>query len=240
MLPWLDPPGRKRELERISRYYPSASFHLPFAPGESPRLNVIIAPTPYPEERRAVATDLELGIAVGVGEHGRLHHSPLECAEGTDTHAQLRQNAHVLNRPFAIRLEYPLHHGDVVPVHPRAKIIYPKLPRQTLAAHPHMHFFTDTDEYWACPLPPHQTDWSWHNGGTMDYLDQLSIWLLKTDWWLATGGGVGRLGTWLGPDATHDARRVLFESDPASPCRCGRGDRYRECHFGADLSASRR
>lgn len=225
-------------MERIQECYPGAHLLLPSTAGEPFTLFVQIKPNPEAEERGKVLADLKRGLAVGIGVGGKLHHSNAECMDGDEQHPVALSNTRLPNRKYLIGLSYPPGIGTSFPIHPRARIIAPHLNQVTADAHPHMHHVADAGDFWACPLAPHTTAWRWETGATLSYLDQVAIWILKTEVWLGTGGGIGRLGVWLGPDATHEATQVLSAIRPQDPCRCGRGDRYAHCHMRRDMQAA--
>jgi len=146
-------------------------------------------------------------------------------------------------RRFVVSLEYPeLPDGDTGPIHPRARVGTglmmsvapgPEISRRTLPYHPHLSYDNKEDS-WACPLSPHETDWTWKHGGTREYLDQVAIWIFKTEVWARTGGVLGG-GLWVGTSVSHEPTDVLASVAPDSPCRCGSGTSYRRCHMPFDL-----
>lgn len=236
MIPWLNPHDQRRELERITDVYSRSCFQL--SPSQGGFLLTQIRPAPEKSEQGRLLEDLQLGHTVGVGRNGGVRHRSDDCLnEGK--HPETLSGLRLPNRSWLIELAYPPAPGNPFPIHPRARVVLPNLDSQVVYAHPHMHkaFGARIQDAWACPLPPHSTEWQWYPGATLAYLDQVAIWVLKTEVWLATGGGIGQLGVWLGESASHEPGDVLAEVNPQGPCRCGRGLRYAECHLVSDLAA---
>jgi len=215
-------------------YYPEANFWLAPQPSQPSSLTIQASVVPTADELIPVIADLARDRSVSMGIRGRLSHNPAAC------HDEMHEIGVLLKLPrrsWLLELCYPLLPGGRHPVHPKMRIRAPMLPSSVWETHPHTHRANGTRgyaDYWACPLPPHETEWSWTNGGTPGYLDQACIWLFKTEVWLATGGQARVPGTWLGDDATHDPARVLASIPPGAPCRCGRGIEYGRCHREVD------
>lgn len=235
MLPWLAAVDRRRELERIQRFYPGSCFQLPRQPGKSAILHLPMLPVPNEAERTLVFADLRENLTVGLLPSGRVCHSGVQCSTSEAGHARYLENLKFSDGLWWLTLSYPPTPGPHYSNHPQARIVSP-IPLTQLLSHPHLSRSADGD-VWACPIPPHATEWSWRSGGTLGYLDQLSLWLLKTQVWIATGGGIGRFGIWLGAAGSHQPTDVLSSTDPDDPCTCGRGMRYADCHRPLDLRA---
>ena len=58
----------------------------------------------------------------------------------------------------------------------------------------------------------------------VDFLHQVSIWLVNHMVWL-------QKGNWLGPQDSHAPRVLLAKISPEAYCPCGSGRAYRKCHM---------
>lgn len=239
MIPWLKSKDRRRELDRIEDIYPGARFQLSPSQRIGAVLFVPIRPVPDDTEQGRVFADLQRGFTVAIDSGGKVRHRDDDCGGGDD-HEVLLAGLHLPRRSWLIALAYPPQPGNPFPIHPRARVVVPSLSLGLAHAHPHMHKAPREGRWdaWACPLPPHTTGWQWYPGATLAYLDQVTFWILKTEVWLATGGGVGQMGTWLGGYASHEPGDVLSNIGPDDPCRCGRGIRYADCHLPLDVAAA--
>jgi len=190
-----------------------------------------INPTPVPAELSLVLSDLAAGRMVGIGRNGRIAHLE-QCPAPHDNEDSVRIT--LPQKWFTIELEYPEYeNGAAGPAHPRVRILLPEISTRTFPQHPHLFSTHDRRDSWACAVAPHDRDWNWVVGGTVQYLDQVAIWLLKTIFWVRTGGGILQFGRWLGPDAPHDLASLIAIRGEA-PCRCGNGQPYAACHQATD------
>lgn len=225
------------EADEVARYYP-LSLGKPFETGNwifawEVRMN----PIPRPEELDAVLSDLQAGFEVDIGPHGRICHSTRECGQRLHDHSAEMPRVVVPDRPYLVELAYPrVPNGPSGPVHPKARVIEPEISIRTYPMHPHLSSSASGDS-WSCPLSPHDTSWRWQKGATWLYLAHVALWILKTEIWARTGGGVGALGRWIGEADPHTPNHVLSTVSVEGPCRCGRGVVYRDCHLGGDLAA---
>lgn len=239
MAPWRDSAWWKTERQFVKDFYPGAHFYRRInEQGEAVGVWMLtMEPAPTESEASFIYEDLELGNVVSVGIGGQILHS-----ENCETdHSQNRRNWSLIRlsgQPLRVELEYPANlDGNVGPVHPRFRVLSHGI---VTPHHPHLYQMSGHQNYWACPITPHGTDWSWENGGTLGYLDQCATWLLKTEIWIATGGeNFPSLRRWLGPYSSHQASEVLNEASLDGPCRCGRGTAYKDCCFARDKNSSR-
>ena len=209
-----------------------APRHTPFSVG---KWSVELTPVPIPDDFPLVLADLAAERTVAVGENGRLTHWH-ECPVLPQEHLPGTNILRPTDRSYWIEFEYPeRERGPAGPIHPRVRVVQPEISHRTVPQHPHMHKTRDGLDSWACAVAPHQTDWSWRNGGAVVYLDQISIWILKSAVWLTTGGGSLTSAAWIGPDSSHEPATVLTSIDLPGPCRCGSGERFANCHRAADI-----
>lgn len=225
----------------VKEAYPNASFFE--------RLNergvavrgcrVIMDPIPRPEDLAMVLADLEAEEEVSIGLNGKISHSG-DCATPREKHQKRGLALRLAHRRFTAELEFPPNLFAVLgPVHPKFRVLDPVTSLRTHPAHPHLFGDNRTGDAWACPVTAQTTTWKWQTGATLEYLDQCAIWLLKTEVWAATGGRVlSGFGRWIGPSTSHQPRDVLRATDSEGPCRCGSGQKYKECCFVRDLRAA--
>lgn len=194
---------------------------------------LIMEPAPTPEDAPLVFEDLALGNAVSVGISGMIGHSR-NCGFAHDQLSHHWSSIRLSNRQLSVELEYPASlNGIVGPVHPRFRVISPGIIRRH---HPHLFHENTGKDQWACPITPHGTAWNWEHGGTLEYLDQCALWLLKSEVWVTTGGEVFPwLGHWLGPDSGHQILELIKDAKLDGPCRCGKGTAFGDCCYSGDL-----
>ena len=222
----------------VKEAYPNSSFYVRLnEQGEAVRAcRVVMDPIPFPEDLALVLADLEAEEAVSIGLNGKIRHSR-DCTTPREKHQKRGLALRLANRRFTAELEFPpnLFAGSG-PVHPKFRVLDPVTSLRTHPAHPHLFGDIRTGDAWACPITAQKTTWQWDRGATLEYLDQCAIWLLKTEVWAATGGR--GFGWWVGPSTSHQPRDVLRETDSEGPCRCGSGQKYKECCFVRDLRAA--
>lgn len=190
------------------------------------RLELVMTPTPPPEEFHLVIADLgrdETNL-VQLEPDGRIRHHP-RCP-GRHTLQDERLRALILpDRAFL--LEAILH---LPPQHPRVRVLEPLISQRTYPGHPHFY-----DLEVICPLFPPEKTWSWDTHNLADYLVHVAVWLLKSQVWIATHEATGQ-GIWIGPDVPHDAATLLRLVAPGDPCHCGSGRKYKQCHRQHDMT----
>lgn len=195
-------------------------------------------PHPPSDELPLVLHDLSQERTVAVGRGGVIRHWE-ECPVGTD-HGELLTGLKLPAVSYVAEFEYPLAKERAGgPVHPRVRILDSEISVRTMPEHPHFNRTKDNLDSWACPIPPHDTDWAWCKGATADYLDHVAIWILKTVVWRQTGGGLLTSAIWVGPYSRHDPAGVLALAE-RGPCHCGSGVEYAGCHRSEDLRKSGR
>lgn len=219
------------EVAEVTREYPDAQWVEDEIGGHPTRVwRVTMNPIPAREELRQVLADLEQGREVCIRKRGQVGHFP-DCEEPWDIHAKLLPRLRLDPRPYVVELIYPpFLNGDTGANHPRARVIDPEISRRTYPAHPH----PGSNSY-ACPISPQATDWCWREGATLRYLDQVTLWILKSAVWILTGGGILASAAWLGPASPHGPLDHLRSIDPAGPCWCGEGKTYGACHTQWDI-----
>lgn len=193
---------------------------------------------PIPEEALScVLADIAIGVEVQIGANGRIQHSP-NCPQSVSSHTKVLPELRLHTRSYLVDLIYPWFRGTAdLPAHPKARVIRPEISARTFPGHPHL-YSANGGASWACPLSPQSTSWSWVPGATVAYLDQVAIWILKSEVWMGTGGNVGEFGQWLGPDTSHDALIRLSETRTDRPCWCGAPQTYGDCHKRVDEFAA--
>lgn len=221
------------ECTSVLEAYPGAKFREIDSRGA---WVVPMRPIPESLDLNAVVADLELELPVRILVSGQLSHSPM-CQRPRLAH-ELRVALSIRKRTYEVVLELPeTHRGSAGDVNPNARIpsVIPldlkgpnEISAKTHPTHPHLSGDGRGDS-WACPLPPHDTDWGWKPGAIVQYLDYVAIWILKTEIW-------ERTGHWVGPAVSHLPADVL-SIEPGRPCRCGRGEPYGDCHRRLDLAA---
>jgi len=223
---WMDEGLWQYEERLVRAYYPEA-FRIDL--GSSSGWRVVMDPVPSPVELREVLLDLAEDAEVAVGIRGsvrsRVPRGPRDLGRSTGLPA-------VPRRPYLVEFEYPESRcGPAGPVHPKARVVAPAISLCSYPKHPHMNFDAAGDS-WACPLSPHTSTWDWTRGATWSYLAQVALWIIKTEVWARTGGGIGTLGLWLGEATSHEAGHVV---GTVGPCRCGSGLYFNNCHKQSDL-----
>lgn len=221
------------ESDIVARAYPGTSL-IGVPRSGRVTLWVPMRPIPDPGVIRAVLSGLSSDRTVQFLPGGKISQSP----QGSDTITPEVEQvlASLRQRRYMVELELPEElFGDGGPVHPKARIrvrnlftvgLAPEISIATYPQHPHLSTGRNGDS-WACPLPPHETDWTWRDGAILDYCDQVALWILKTEVW-------SRSGEWIGPAVGHDPAQMVGSISPDAPCRCGHGARYRDCHAAWD------
>lgn len=231
----------EHEVADVQAAFGGAAWHEERCGKDSTRFwKLRIAPVPDDEDLHLVLADLEEGRGINMGPQGRIRHSQKCCHVPVADHPEMLPRLKLSDVSYEVGLTYPIKpFGPRGPIHPRVRILNPEISAQTIPKHPHMYMDSNTKDSWVCPMSPHATEWTWKRGATVEYLDQVSLWLLKTLVWTATGGVVmPSIGRWIGPDASHNALDLMRSSTSQEPCRCGNGNIYESCHFQSDLLAA--
>jgi hypothetical protein len=225
---WMTDSLWESERQSVLSYYPEA---YP-APGRFMSWALVMDPIPSREELDAVLMLLSADATVSVGKRGAIRAAETKAASCSSD--QSRLGVYVPRRPYWVTFEYPPEaQGVVGPIHPRVRVVAPEISLRTYTGHPHLSFADDRDS-WACPLSPHESSWCWEEGATWWYLAQVALWILKTEVWARTGGGIGNMGVWLGSATPHRPSHVLALR---GRCRCGSGSNYMSCHYRRDYGA---
>ena len=234
---WLGAKRWRNEEGDVVAKYPGTTSRIASEDGHPTKiLRVPVTPTPPPEDIGIVLADLRAGRCVGFMPGGRIVHLQ-GCPISTNEHDRLLPQLRLPTRRYVVDLTYPrVMTRPAGPVHPVARVVQPEISARTVPLHPHLSYTRDGSDSWVCPISPHDTNWHWYPGATTDYLDQVAIWLLKTDVWLLTGGGILSTATWVGAAASHEPA-VVLTYPPSMPCRCGSGVEYARCCRPRDFEA---
>ncbi len=234
---WIPPKLWKSEVNKITSVYPGAQWSDIIDEGHQTRAWLLtMDPVPDKDELPLILHDLDNGIGISIGHRGKIHHSGEQCVVSLKQHAKLYNGLKL--EPFIYLVEFIHRRPDidtVGPTQPKARILSPEISTRKYQNHPHMYIGTRNDS-WACPLSPQHSDWAYGDNATVEYLDQLSIWLLKSTLWIATGGGILSFGTWIGPDTSHKPIDLLSTIHAVDPCWCGSGRSYEKCHSRNDVN----
>lgn len=230
---WLNGSQWKHEADTVKGIYPDAEWDdVEDWEGATREWRLTIEPTPSDECLRYVLADLEAGKPVTVGDKGKVGHST-KCP--TEGHATFAPALRLPQEKYFVSLTYPAAgRGQTWPAHPKVRLLVPDVARLS-PTHPHFFRLLDSGDAWACAVSPQDGRWGWKSGGTVDYLDQVAVWLVKTQAWIATGGGLPWQGKWIGPASGHRPIEHLAAIEPTDPCWCGRGLGYGQCHRKAEI-----
>lgn len=233
---WMEGGFWEHEYDEITSYYPEA---LPIRFADAFGWRVVMDPIPPADGVEEVLIDLSLDRDMSVGRRGMVRCLKREANQDVRCCGPAEiANVTIPRRPYIVEVEYPLMlQGPVGPIHPKARVVGPELSIRSYPWHPHMNLGEDGDS-WACPLSPHATSWSWLEGATWSYLAQVALWIVKTEVWGRTGGGVGNSGCWPGSAVPHTPAYIVQAVAGANPCRCGSGLSYRNCHLVFDSVAA--
>lgn len=226
----------EHEVAEVTREYPDALWSDATVGGRATRVwRLTLRPIPEAEELHQVLADLDREREVWILRRGQVSHSP-QCTDPPETHPSVLPQLRLVRRSYLVELIYPpFSQGPAGPVHPRARVVDPEISHRTYLTHPHMFVDPKNDDSWACPISPQSTNWQWRRGATLQYLDQVALWILKSAVWIATGGGIMQSARWLGPDTSHLPLDVLTSIRPGDLCRCGNGHPYETCHMRRDM-----
>ena len=214
---WLENPEMwDREQRMMTEYYPgwrSVDCHpKPGDPQAGPCKAWIgdITPLQPPSDAIGVVNALAADMSVMVHQSGRIDVDS-ECPPGKPS--QLGVDERALRKTFSL---VALQDGP--PRHPRVSVMIPELPR------PCRHTFRDGA---VCPLLPSSGAWSWASNSLAEYLNHVSIWLVKFMVWDLTMKATGS-GVWIGSEAAHDS--VTLARTPVwAQCHCGSGLSFGRC-----------
>ena len=223
----------KHERDEVLRYYPGALL-LPSRKG----WRVVMDPIPPRDELLPLLEALHSGREVSVGLRGRARSAESSSHELSAVLGESVPALVVPRRPYIVELQYPATTaGPAGPVHPKASVLQPEMSIRSYPGHPHMNL-GPRDDSWPCPVSPHVTSWSWRAGATWWYLAQVALWIVKTEVWGRTGGGISSWGLWLGDAESHAPTYVVQAVRHRGPCRCGTGKSYKDCHLESDLATA--
>jgi len=112
--------------------------------------------------------------------------------------------------------------------HPLVHILSPMWNKLTIPSHRHFN-----DDSSACALFASDETWRSSQNTLADYVVQVCIWIIKTEYWIATSTEE-RDGVWLGSEQSHIPSE-LVKVKPLAPCHCGSGIRLIDCHRTSDI-----
>ncbi len=236
---WMGPNLWEYEKNQVPDVYPGAQWQDIVDEQSKTRAWLLtMAPIPEASELSTILFDLQQNKGASIGHQGKIFHSEIQCSERTESHQQLFPNVKIWQHHFTVQLIYRKPpQGALFSTQPKARILSPEISAKKYPSHPHIYSNITRTDSWACPLSPQHTEWSYKKGATIEYLDQLSIWILKTMVWVATGGVVG-IGKWVGADTPHNKSYLLKTVGPSEPCWCGSGRKYSNCHLQPDALQS--
>ena len=222
------------EIQDVMRTYPKAEWHETTINGVGTvSWYINLNPIPDSDVVQAILADLEVGRMVSIELQGKIFHST-KCDIPNANHPVILPNIKLEQQTYLVDLIYrPPSKGSFWSTQPVARIVSPEISVRTYPNHPHMYAGNGS---WACPLSPQDKGWKWEKGATIAYLDQVSIWLLKTAVWIKTGAGLAGLGKWIGPDTSHQPLSLIATIGSDAPCWCGSGVQYGQCHQWSDIS----
>jgi len=224
---------QEQELDSTRLYYPDAAWLEPRAAN---RISLTMDPLPERSTLKLVLGDLRDRGQVGIGRQGKLLHSAAYCGRPSDQHPEVSVTYGIPRRTYIVHVALPeARFGEGGSVHPHTRVVGPEISLRTYPNHPHM--FGEVD---ACPISPHDEDWGWDKGGLLGYLDQVAIWVVKTEAWFWSGWPSGRSRVWLGSDSSHAPQYLLDNLAAQGPCWCGSGRRYQACHRRADVARTKK
>lgn len=230
----MDPHSWLKEISKVQEAYPDATFQHRSCTGKlSGILRLTINPSPDTKDLNSVLADLDRGNAVSISTCGKIAHS-LNCSIPLNDHPVILPRLRLLKTAYSVEIwiQYS-HDGTQWPIHPKAYIVHPEISLRKYSYHPHLS--GDVNCSWACPISPQDNTWRWEPGSLLKYLDQLAIWILKTEIWVQTGGSAS-LGRWIGPATSHDPLDCIGSITLGNPCRCGSGKCYSDCHYSQDFN----
>lgn len=214
----VDEPGRRAKEDAARRlWYPTSEWGERVEGEQAYRtLLAVIEPVPPVAELPLILADLRRGAIVSLEPGGHIRHDD-RCHARHELPVELQHPEALLGDPaFIVEATFYTMKRD-----PAVRILDPEISLRTHPGHP--HFYANGI---VCPVFPPDKTWTWTDSVT-DYLDHVSIWLLKTLVWNATA----RMGTarWLGDDVHEPPDVFLRRVDRNDPCPCASGEIYRRC-----------
>lgn len=199
--------------------YPGARWIPPKYDPSSGYWTVSLRVKPEQGELHRVVNDLEHERTVDMSTNGQI----LESDTCTADHE------------VPVDIDAIRHHLDSIPDIWTVMIMYPSSvadPKtwlkpswwsaKTLTRHGHLN-----SDGSACVFYAPSNAWNPSENTLAQYVDQLAIWILKTEIWVARGAHSQHRG-WPGPGQSHDLS-VLLKAPVSSRCQCGSGANYRDC-----------
>ncbi len=176
-------------------------------------------PAPALPELPKVVADLEQDDIVDLSTHGTVLHSE-QCAREHGTPlASKRIESHFASRSpdYVAIATFPSEQSE-----PTVWVSRKGWDRSVLAGHPHLN-----EDGSSCVLYPPNDDWNPVRNDLADFMDQVSLWTLKTEVWVARGSRKASVG-WPGSGQGHEIDELLRTADYAR-CQCGSGFSYALC-----------
>ncbi|MBN4059330.1 SEC-C domain-containing protein [Dehalococcoides mccartyi] len=182
---------------------------------------VPIRAKPDPKELENVVADLEHERTVDLSKNGKI----LEAKTCTAEHETVQD------------IEAIRSHLDSIPDVWNAMIVYPSdiadpktwlrpswWDTDVMSRHGHLNWDKSACVFYASTAGA----WNPVENTLSEYVDQLAIWILKSEIWIARGA-LPDLAGWPGPGQSHELH-VLLRASVNSRCECGSGRPYGTCH----------
>jgi hypothetical protein len=234
------------EIQKLTEDFgPSKWIKGPFSniPGDGWFL-LEINPLPPEDEIEKVVSDIVNNKPVRVGyESGKVYHS-LNCDSETN---------HNISKDLKRAIQLLKDETFLVAVLPEGPVglkkqpvvigIKPEINYFTFPDHPHLNedgFYGNLKKFYFPHSFCYKHDHSEFTGDlynrVLDAFEQVSIWLLRHQIWVATRN-LHSKGIWIGkgepPLPNESFPRFL---NPENRCRCGNKIKYKDCHMKADFS----
>lgn len=226
MLQGSRPSWWERHLKTLKARYPTFELSRGLLDGKfTPCLEGIIQPLKEPEEVELILADLDRDGVVDISLDGLVLHSR-ECHAAHYLRQEL-QDLPPLDEAFL--LEAYLLNPESDP------LVFSRDPPITIEIYPDLpHLFQNNSAI--CPVFGPDESWRPAVHTLADYLDQVSIWLVKFQVWLKTRERFGK-GIWIGSDMGHDLETIawMVRAYSRERCPCGSGRRYKDCHRKSQL-----
>lgn len=193
--------------------YPSFSVSgLPIGTGPIAIWKGWIQPIRNRESLELLLSDLANNHPVRVLHSGEIIHKP-DCKNQHESLPWLKK----LKKPDAAYKLKVTYNGGTQ--HPKAFIIEPLKHLRELR-----HIFRDGS---ICAYPPWEDIWHWQYSTVADFMDHISIWLLKNTVWQ-------QVGLWIGDEMPHNTEFLYNTIKPFEECWCRSGQLYGMCHRESD------
>jgi len=185
----------------------------------------IIQPLPSGSDAEKIIADLKNDRIVEVSINGIVIHSQ-KCEHPHDLPPELSELSS-MDTSFEVEvLQWE------PPIRPTSKSINPPITHELYPDHPHIFH----DKSTLCPYLPKEIGWKWSKLKISDYIDWISIFLVKHIVWLKTREryGFGN-GIWIGSAVEHSPEFLFRTHSRGDECWCSSGKPHYKCHRKFDL-----